>query len=66
MITNTSVTGPNANPLHKQLIALTKQAPMWNFYKYVILPGGKQVYAYSSDVDPSSDEIMSKLKPFLK
>ena len=66
MITKTSVTGPNANPLHKQLIALTKQAPMWNFYKYVILPGGKQVYAYSSDVDPSSDEIMSKLKPFLK
>ena len=66
MITKTSVTGPNANPLHKQLIAMTKQAPMWNFYKYVILPGGKQVYAYSSDVDPASDEIMGKIKPFLK
>lgn len=66
MITKTSVTGPNANPLHKQLIAITKQAPMWNFYKYVILPGGKQVYAYSSDVDPASDEIMGKIKPFLK
>jgi len=66
MITKTSVTGPNANPLHKQLIEITKQAPMWNFYKYVILPGGKHVYAYSSDVDPSSDEIMGKIKPFLK
>ena len=66
MITKTSVTGPNANPLHKQLIAITKQAPMWNFYKYVILPGGKQVYAYSSEVDSASDEIMGKIKPFLK
>ena len=66
MITKTSVTGPNANPLHKQLIAITKQAPMWNFYKYVILPGGKQVNAYSSDVDPASDEIMGKIKPFLR
>lgn len=66
MITKTSVTGPNANPLHRQLIAITKQAPMWNFYKYVILPGGKQVFAYSSDVDPASDEIMGKIKPFLK
>ena len=66
MMTKTSVTGPNANPLHKQLIAITKQAPMWNFYKYVILPGSKQVYAYSSDVDPASDEIIGKIKPFLK
>lgn len=66
MITKTSVTGPNVNPMYKQLIAITKQAPMWNFYKYVILPGGKQVYAYSSDVDPASDEIMGKIKPFLK
>jgi len=30
------------------------------------MPGGKQVYAYSSDIDPASDEIMGKIKPFLK
>lgn len=66
MITKTSVTGANANPFYKQLIAITKQTPMWNFYKYLILPGGKQVYAYSSDVDPASEEIMGKIKPFLK
>jgi len=65
MISKTSVSGPNANPLYKQLIAITKQVPMWNFYKYVIQPGGK-VYAFSSEVDPASDEIMDKIKPFLK
>ena len=37
MISKTSVSGPNANPLYKQLIAITKQVPMWNFYKYVII-----------------------------
>ena len=66
MVSKSSVVGPNANPLHKQLIEITKQAPMWNFYKYLILPGGKQVFAYSSDVQPNSPEIMSQLKPFLK
>lgn len=66
MVSKSSVTGPNANPLHKQLIAMTKQAPMWNFYKYLILPGGTKVTAYSSDIAPSSPEIMQQLKPYLK
>lgn len=66
MASKTSVTGANANPLHKQLTNLTGQAPMWNFYKYLILPGGKEVFAYSSDVDPESPLIMDKLKPYLK
>jgi len=52
--------------LYKQLSAITNQTPMWNFYKYLILPGAKEVYAYSSDVDPESPQIMDKLKPYLK
>ncbi|MEO6119012.1 MAG: glutathione peroxidase [Methylotenera sp.] len=62
MITKSSVTGANANPLYKQLSAKTGQAPMWNFYKYVILPGGKNVYAFSSDVKPDSAEILNRIK----
>lgn len=65
MIAKSSVVGPNANPLYKSLTALTKQAPMWNFYKYLVLPDGN-VYAYSSDVDPESAQVIDKLKPFLK
>lgn len=66
MVSKTSVTGPNANPLHKQLIEITKQTPTWNFYKYLILPGGSKVFAYSSDVEPNAKEIMDNLKPYIK
>ena len=65
MMGKSSVTGPNANPLYKRLTALTNEPPMWNFYKYLVLPNGK-VYAYSSDVDPESGEILDRIKPFLK
>lgn len=66
MATKSSVVGPNANALFKQLIEITNEPPMWNFYKYLILPGGKQVYSYSSDVDPQAEQIMDKLKPYIK
>lgn len=66
MMSKSSVTGVNANPFYKQLIAKTGQTPQWNFYKYVILPGGKEVFAYTSEVQPDSKEILSKIKPTLK
>ena len=66
MATKSSVSGPNANPFYKQLIAKTGTTPQWNFYKYVILPGGKEVFAYESTVLPDSAEIASKIKPYLK
>lgn len=66
MVTKTSVSGPAANPFYKQLAAKTGQAPSWNFFKYVVLPGGKEVYAFSSDVQPDSAEILGKIKPALK
>ncbi len=66
MITKTSVTGENANPFYKQLSAKTGQSPSWNFFKYVVLPGGKDVYAFSSDVKPDAVEIVGKIKASLK
>lgn len=66
MVAKSSVSGPNANPLHKELIEKTGLTPTWNFYKYLILPGGKKVYGFSSDVKPNSPEIASLLKPYLK
>lgn len=66
MMTKSSVIGPSANPFYKQLSAKAGQEPQWNFYKYVILPGGKEVYAYSSDVKPDSLEILGRIKPSLK
>jgi glutathione peroxidase len=66
MITKSSVSGKAANPFYKQLIAKTGQSPSWNFFKYVILPGGNDVYAFSSDVKPNAAEIVSKIKSGLK
>ncbi len=66
MIEKSSVTGSQANPLYQQLIKQTGQSPQWNFYKYVILPGGQKVYVFNSMTRPESEEIMSKIKPYLK
>lgn len=66
MTTKSSVSGANANPFYKQLAQKTGQTPQWNFYKYVILPGGKEVYAFESTVLPDSNEVIGKIKPFLK
>ena len=66
MMAKSAVTGDSANLLYKQLTAKTGQAPTWNFFKYVILPGGKDVYAYSSDVKPDAAEILARIKPSLK
>ncbi|MCB5184200.1 glutathione peroxidase [Methylobacillus gramineus] len=66
MALKSSVVGADANPLYKKLKALTHEAPMWNFHKYLILPNAEEVYAYSSDVSPDAPTIMHHLKPYLK
>ncbi|MFQ6404496.1 glutathione peroxidase [Methylophilus sp. QUAN] len=66
MVEKSSVTGSSANSLYQQLIKQTGQAPQWNFYKYVILPGGQKVYSFNSMTRPESEDIMSKIKPYLK
>ncbi len=66
MAEKSSVTGNQANPLYQQLIKQTGQSPQWNFYKYLILPGGQKVYAFNSMTTPESEDILGKIKPYLK
>ncbi len=66
MMSQSSVVGPNANPLYRQIADMTKEPPMWNFYKYLILPGDDEVHVFSSDVEPESYRVMNKLHPYLK
>lgn len=66
MMSQSSVVGANANPLYKQIADITKEPPMWNFYKYLILPGDEEIHVYSSDVEPESRRVMKRLKPYLK
>lgn len=66
MIEKTSVKGPGANPLFRQLAQRTGQEPGWNFHKYLIAPGGKDVYSFGTSTEPDAAEIKSKLKLMLK
>ena len=66
MVTKTSVTGTNANPFYKQLIQKTGMAPSWNFYKYLVMPGGDKIYAFNSEIKPNASEVSSLLKAYLK
>jgi glutathione peroxidase len=66
MMAKSSVVGDQANPLYQQLIARTGKSPKWNFYKYLILPNAKEVYLFESVVQPTSPDILDKIKPFLK
>lgn len=62
MIAKSNVTGANANLFYQQLAKQTGQAPMWNFYKYLILPNAEHVYVYSSDVRPYDDVLLGRIK----
>ena len=66
MATKSAVSGANANAFYKQLAAKSGTAPKWNFYKYVIAPGGKEVTAFESTVAPDSASLVAKFKPYLK
>ena len=66
MIEKSAVTGEAADPFYKQLRAATGQVVRWNFHKYLITPGGTQVYSFTTRVEPDAPEIMSKLLPLLK
>lgn len=66
MISKGSVTGANANPFYQQLNAATGQAPKWNFHKYLIMPGGNQVFSFNTRVDPDAQEIMDRIKAGLR
>ena len=66
MMTKSAVSGKDANPFYKQLAAKSGTAPQWNFYKYVIAPGGKEVTAFESTVSPDSADLTAKFKPYLK
>lgn len=41
-------------------------APRWNFHKYVIAPGGKQVWAFASEVEPDSPQLLKVIQPYLR
>jgi len=66
MMSKSSVIGPKVNAVYKNLERITGEVPMWNFYKFVVLPKAKSIHVFSSIVSPKSDKIYSLIKPYLK
>ena len=62
MFGKSSVTGPQANPLYRQLAKATGKAPAWNFHKYLIARDGRVVAGYASEVTPESDSFVRDIE----
>jgi glutathione peroxidase len=66
MFEKSTVKGPNANALYKDLIKATGDAPQWNFHKYLIDRKGKVVNNYASLTTPDNNRLVSDINKALK
>jgi glutathione peroxidase len=57
-----SVKGPKANALYKQLVQATGQEPRWNFYKYLVARDGSVVAVYPSKVTPQDAQLVADIE----
>jgi glutathione peroxidase len=62
MFGKSSVRGPDANALFKQLAQASGTTPKWNFYKYLISREGKVVDSYSSMTSPDDKAFVRDLE----
>jgi len=65
MFAKTSVKGPDANPLHAQLIKATGKEPKWNFTKYLIGRDGKVLEYFPSKVTPEDPQLVGQIEKAL-
>ena len=66
MMSKSSVVGPKANPVYKNLATITGEAPLWNFYKFLVMPNAESVHVFGSMTRPDSTKITSLLEPYIK
>ncbi|MDM0115294.1 glutathione peroxidase [Variovorax sp. J22R133] len=62
MFAKSSVRGPDANALFKELAQQSGTAPKWNFYKYLIGRDGKLVASYSSMTGPDDAAFVREIE----
>jgi glutathione peroxidase len=59
------VTGDQATPLYRELIAQSGQSPRWNFYKYVVDRQGKVIAHFSSLTKPDDPDLIEAVEQAL-
>ena len=62
MFAKSSVKGPGASPLYRQLAELSGQAPRWNFHKYLLARDGRVVDQYSSLTGPDNAGLVKAIE----
>jgi glutathione peroxidase len=62
MFTKSTVRGPEANPLYRQLAQATGRQPLWNFHKYLIGRDGSVVTSYTSLTAPDSPGLIKDIE----
>ena len=62
MFTKSTVRGPQANPLFRQLAQATGRQPLWNFHKYLIARDGSVVTSYTSLTAPDSSTLIKDIE----
>ena len=54
-----------ANPVYKNLAEITGEAPLWNFYKFLVMPKAESVHVFGSMTSPDSKKIISLIEPYI-
>ena len=65
MFAKSTVVGPKANALYKELAAKTGKAPQWNFHKYLIDRSGQRITTYESAVAPDDRRFVGEIEKLL-
>jgi len=58
----TSVVGPNADPMFRELAAKTGSAPRWNFHKYLVDRNGVPVASFATQVEPLDPKLTREIE----
>ena len=62
MFGKSSVRGPDANPLFRQLAEKTGRQPLWNFHKYLIGRDGAILASYTTLTDPTDKTLVRDIE----
>ena len=55
-----------ANPLYRELLKATGEAPKWNFHKYVVDRSGQRVQSFGTKVEPNDPKLVGAIEKLLE
>ena len=62
MFEKVHVKGDDATPLYKDLLAITGEAPKWNFHKYLVARDGRTVTSFGTRTAPDDKALVAAIE----